>query len=112
MTFQVPVLFAENAVLEVFLTIVFIILGIMAWIRHSTAKENEEREYAQSLAVAKEQYIESLNRLKLSPLDPDLRTETLRLGRRYSDLTRMCQGVTVYDELAIRNDIDAVTGGR
>ena len=56
---------------------------------------------------AKVKYEESLAQLKLRPTDPNLKQETLALGREYSNLTRDRKGVTVYDEVALANDIGA-----
>ena len=42
-----------------------------------------------------------------NPTDPDLKQQALADGRAYSDLTRSQRGVTVYDELAVANDISA-----
>jgi hypothetical protein len=52
-----------------------------------------------------------LQRLKAEPNNPERRQEALRLGRAYSNLTRNKKGVTVYDEVALKNDIDAACAG-
>lgn len=57
--------------------------------------------------VAWEAYQRSLQDLKQRPNDANLREKAVRLGREYSDLTRKKRGVTVYDEVAIMNDIGA-----
>jgi hypothetical protein len=49
--------------------------------------------------------------LKERPTDRDLRQRTLEWGRHYSNLTRQNQGVTVFDELALSNDINAACAG-
>jgi hypothetical protein len=56
-------------------------------------------------------YRSSLELLKLSPNDPECREKTLHLGRYYSNLTRNNRGVTVYDEVALANDIGAACAG-
>ena len=56
---------------------------------------------------ARRAYDEALRRLKAHPSDPELREEALRLGRHYSNVTRNWRGVTIYDEVALSNDINA-----
>jgi hypothetical protein len=62
---------------------------------------------ASQRARARSSYEESLSQLKADPANPDLRGETLRLGRVYSNLTRNGKGVTIFDEVALSNDINA-----
>lgn len=54
-------------------------------------------------------YQDALERLKANPTNADLRQHVLQLGRYYSNLTRDKRGVTVYDEVALMNDINAAT---
>ena len=79
-----------------------------------------EQRKAQAQAVARElraqeeakaAYEQSLIKLKSNPASADLRQRTLQLGRAYSSLTRSTQGVTVFDEVALMNDINAACGG-
>ncbi|HEX4964703.1 MAG TPA: SHOCT domain-containing protein [Thermoanaerobaculia bacterium] len=60
---------------------------------------------------AKAAYEESLARLATDPTNPSLRKATLDLGRAYSNLTRNNKGVTIFDEIALMNDINAACGG-
>lgn len=57
------------------------------------------------LLQAKQAYLSSLENLKKEPRNADLRQKTLELGRTYSNLTRDSKGVTMYDEMALMNDI-------
>jgi hypothetical protein len=66
---------------------------------------------AKELAQAKAAYQNSLARLKSKPTSADLRQRTLELGRAYSNLTRNKKGVTVFDEVALMNDINAACAG-
>lgn len=59
------------------------------------------------LLQAKQAYFSSLENLKKAPRNADLRQKTLELGRIYSNLTRDSKGVTMYDEMALMNDIGA-----
>ena len=56
-------------------------------------------------------YRQSLELLKQQPNNPELRQRALELGRYYSNLTRANRGVTVYDEVALANDINAACAG-
>ena len=51
---------------------------------------------------AKQAYLESLEKLKRDPENPDLREQTLALGRAYAR-----KGVPGFDEVALMNDINA-----
>jgi hypothetical protein len=56
-------------------------------------------------------YQQSLEILKQQPNNPELRQRALEWGRYYSNLTRENRGVTVYDEVALANDINAACAG-
>jgi hypothetical protein len=75
-------------------------------------KETNERieKQKQQLAEAQEKYYESLEKLKSEPTNADLKQNTLQLGREYSEATRQFEGdgrITIYDEIALMNDINA-----
>jgi hypothetical protein len=81
------------------LLIIFVVYVIYQIVK-GYKEESEKRE-----ALAN--YQASLSELKLSPGDPDLRQYTLELGRIYSNLMRDKKGNTVFDEVALMNDISA-----
>jgi hypothetical protein len=60
-----------------------------------------------TLEEATQAYQGSLSALKADPTNSDLRQRTLALGRHYSNLSRNSTGQTVFDELALMNDISA-----
>jgi Tfp pilus assembly protein PilE len=60
---------------------------------------------------ARAAYEQSLEQLKRDPANPDLRQETLRLGRHYASLVRNSRGVALFDEVALSNDINAACAG-
>ncbi len=62
-------------------------------------------------AEALRAYRRSLARLKEDPGNPDLRQQTLALGRHYSNLIRNKKGHSVFDEVALMNDINAACAG-
>jgi hypothetical protein len=71
---------------------------------------NGHSEY-KVFSKAKKDYDDALARLQSEPTIPQLRQDALRLGRAYSQLTRNKKGITVFDELAVKNDIDAACAG-
>jgi hypothetical protein len=56
---------------------------------------------------ARKDYLRGLERLKADPHSPELRETTLALGRKYARLVRSSGGATVFDEVALMNDINA-----
>lgn len=64
---------------------------------------------AQSIESAKCKYLESLAELKLNPTNADIKQETLELGRSYFNLARQGNGRTIFDEVALMNDINAAS---
>jgi hypothetical protein len=63
-------------------------------------------------AKAQAAYQASLQALTNDPTNPELPQRTLELGRAYSRITRRSRSVTIFDELALLNDINAAFGGR
>jgi hypothetical protein len=57
---------------------------------------------ASSKGDAKKAYLESLEKLKRDPHNPDLRDAAIMMGRKYAS-----KGVIGFDETAITNDIQA-----
>jgi hypothetical protein len=80
--------------------------------REQLQKENKERieKQKQRFAETQEKYFESLEQLKADPTNADLKQNTLQLGREYSEASRQFEGdgkVTIFDEIALMNDINA-----
>jgi hypothetical protein len=65
----------------------------------------------QKIEEAKKAYVASLSRLKSDPTNAGVRQATLELGRKYSNLTRNSKGITLFDEVALMNDLNAAAGG-
>jgi hypothetical protein len=78
-----------------------ILVGVLALV---IVNANNKRK---QLEEARAAYQGSLSRLKQDPTNADLRQRTLSLGRTYSNLTRDNKGVTIFDEVALSNDINA-----
>ena len=81
-----------------FITVVLLVGAFVVYlaIKHSSA-----------IIAAKKSYEESLSELTLAPTNPELKQRTLALGRTYSNLTRDQKGQTIFDEVALMNDINA-----
>ena len=77
----------------------FVIIGLIAYFK------------AEALKQARARYQASLAALKRDPNNADLKQATLALGRAYSQLTRDKKGVTLFDEVALMNDINAACAG-
>jgi hypothetical protein len=71
-------------------------IAVVAAISQSNARDRARVAYQKALA-----------RLKQDPANPDLREETLKLGRAYCGLMRNRRGVALFDEVALSNDISA-----
>jgi len=82
---------------------VMVIGGVIALAMRAT--QGDARAKAQTA------YRESLQALTNDPTNPELRQRTLELGRTFSRLTRNSKGVTIFDEVALSNDLNAVAGG-
>lgn len=81
-----------------FLFLIVVIAIIAAFSAHHSEREKQK---------ALEAYNASLSALKINPASSDVRQETLRLGRIYSNLVRDNKGNTIFDEVALMNDINA-----
>ena len=84
---------------------VLVIVGLL--VLSSRAQAGRQKALAEALAA----YQAALGALKKKPTDPALREKALAAGRRYSSMTRENKGVTVFDEVALKNDLDAATAG-
>jgi len=87
-----------------YIFVILIIAGIVVWWLYAKGKKS-------MLGKAKKAYRDALDQLKQSPTDPNCRERALELGRAYADLTRDLKGVTAFDEMALKNDIDAACAG-
>lgn len=87
------------------------VAGILVIVFLLWVMARNQRYSARKLGEAKKAYEDSLNRLKQTPADADLKQRTLGLGRAYSNLTRNRKGATLYDEVALSNDISAACAG-
>jgi hypothetical protein len=91
----------DPAAILVALVIGGIMIAIVAAVWYESTKKQRE------LDAARDAYHASLADLRNEPTNPTLRHTTLELGRAYSSLTRENKGVTLFDEVALSNDIGA-----
>lgn len=84
----------------IFLIIVFVVGAVAIGISKGKAIEK-----------ARLAYQASLSELTADPTSAQKRQATLALGRAYSNLSRDQKGVTIFDEMALMNDINAACGG-
>lgn len=83
-----------------FILIVVVFLGLLfAWVKEKAKSESHKK------------YQASLKDLEADPRNAVLRQRTLALGRTYSNLMRDNKGNTVFDEVALMNDINAACAG-
>lgn len=73
--------------------------------------DNSRKTRATALDNARRSYENALTTLKTRPTDPDLRMKALEAGRAYASVSRDSKGTTIFDEAALKNDLDAVTAG-
>lgn len=82
------------------IVVAVVIVTVVIMIIQANAREKARREYQ-----------DALSQLKRDPANPNLRQETLALGRVYSNLMRNRRGVALFDEVALSNDINAACAG-
>lgn len=92
--------------LPVLVLVVVVIVGIIKANEEKRDKELEAKKQ-RVLNEAKVKYYSSLEKVKNKPTSPDLRQETLELGRAYARLTREQKQETIFDEVVLLNDINA-----
>src|SRR5687767_1345627 len=88
--------------------VVFLLIGLFV-VLFSFAKRSEAKE---SYRQARQAYLDSLEKLKRDPQNPDSREKTLELGRQCAAKATLCLqngigGVESFDEVALMNDINA-----
>jgi hypothetical protein len=81
--------------------------------REARKRREAEEKYRASLNEAEGHYRRMLEILRNNPTDPEMREKALSWGRRFAELTRqpVGSGVTVFDEVALSNDINAACAG-
>lgn len=93
----------------------FVLLFVVMVIVVTAIIRSEMRQKLKpSLEKTKNDYFNSLSKLKNEPTNSDLKKTTLDLGRAYSQITRKFEGdeaITIYDEMALMNDINAACAG-
>jgi hypothetical protein len=99
------------------MTLLAIGIAVAFYIRSQAEAARKRREaeeqYRASLSEAEGNYRRMLEILRSNPTDPEMREKALKWGRRFAELTRQPVGssVTIYDEVALSNDINAACAG-
>lgn len=84
--------------MEGFLVLLVIVIVVVVITSNADAKRKRE---------ARDAYQGALSKLKANPSSSDLRQQALSLGRAYSNVMRDKKGNTLFDEVALMNDIGA-----
>ena len=101
--------------------ITLIVIYILMRIKQINKTNQKEQELNKKAYLAKEtarkkvqeaylSYQKSLQELKATPSNPDLKQRALKLGRAYAEISRSFVGdpaITIYDEMSVMNDINA-----
>ncbi len=109
----IPTIICFGALAVIFAPLIFwemTVWGPARTIRQKAELEEKNRIFT----TAKVNYENSLKLLKNKPTNPDIKQKTLYLGRVFSDITRQFEGtngVTLFDEVALMNDINAACAG-
>ena len=99
------------------ITLVAIAIPVAIYLRSQAEEARKRREaaekYRASLSEAEGNYRRMLEILRSNPTDPETREKALSWGRHFAALTRQAVGssVTIYDEVALSNDINAACAG-
>ncbi len=97
------------------LILIGIVIGLVFLVyRQERLKQEDIRKKLQAIYYAEDLYKNSLEALKNNPTDANRKQECLQFGRELASLTRNYQGiegVTIFDELALMNDINAACAG-
>lgn len=83
----------------------FFILFFIGVIIYSASQK--AKKAAAALEHAKQEYLSILAKLSEDPVNTQLKQDCLLKGRIYANLTRSNKGVTVFDEVALSNDLSA-----
>ena len=88
--------------------ILLLIAALGVWILLNYGRMRQEGQRRRATLIA---YQTALGNLKADPTNADLKQRALALGRAYARLTREQKAVTIFDEMALSNDISAATAG-
>lgn len=91
--------------------LLWMFVGVALLATFAVAWHTTNAQRAEQLAKALAAYKAALAKLKEQPTDASLRQTALETGRIYSGLTRESNAVTLFDEMALKNDLDAAAAG-
>jgi hypothetical protein len=84
---------------------------VLFLVRRSKAARREEDRAFREFEEARDSYQQLLAQLRSQPHNAQLRSLALERGRHYARLTRENGSATLFDEVALGNDINAACGG-
>ena len=82
---------------------------LVLFLRDSDRRNKLKQE---RIEQAKKKYQTDLNLLRKTPTDASQRQKTLMSGREYARLLREDKKETIFDEIALMNDLNAIAGGQ
>jgi hypothetical protein len=88
-----------------------LIVVIAVWVITVILRSAKRSETKATAKRAYDDYQAALIRLKADPTNADHKQYALQAGRSYSAWTREQKAVTIFDEMALANDIAAATAG-
>lgn len=92
-------------------TFLCVVVPVLVLVAIVVIRGRIEAQAAAELEQARQAYQSALARLKKNPTSADEKQHTLEVGRGYANMTRQRKGVTIFDEMALMNDINAATAG-
>lgn len=92
-------------------SIVFVLLALFIWVfGRAYFNARDERERLEEIQEAEAAYRVALFALEVEPKNAERRRAALAAGREYARVMRENRGATLFDEMALMNDINAIAG--
>lgn len=89
-----------------------VLVPIALLVLYLYVSDQSKKEKEKKIRIAYDNYAENYKVLKNSPTDADQRQRTLIAGREYARLLREDKKETVFDEIALMNDLNAIAGSQ
>ena len=93
------------------------IIALLIWYEikiGGPARRAREEEKNRIFKTAQDHYLKAISYLKMNPTNANLKQQALSYGRDFAEITSKYQGmegVTLFDEVALMNDINAACAG-
>ena len=109
---QIEDIFGGVICLVIFLPFLYLLIQ---WSKKQSEIAKAEMEARLRIfETSKNKYQSSLDSLKKNPTNPDIKQKPLQFGREFAEVIRQFQGtngVTLFDEVALMNDVNAACAG-